>query len=134
MKRSALFKPASVAMSLGRIALVALSVAGAAFPAPSFAADVNATKPTVVLVQGALADSSSWNGVVSVLTKEGYTVVAAANPLRSLKGDASAVSDVVKSVKGPVVLVGHSYGGAVISDAAVGNDNVKEIGRASCRE
>jgi pimeloyl-ACP methyl ester carboxylesterase len=127
MRFSTLLKPVSNAGSVGRVAVIALCVAASALSLPSFAAGANAAKPTVVLVHGAFADSSSWNGVISRLTKEGYTVVAAANPLRSLKGDASAVSDVIKSVKGPVVLVGHSYGGAVISDAAVGNDNVKAL-------
>ena len=71
-------------------------------------------KPTIVLVHGAFADSSSWNGVTKVLDKDGYKVVAAANPLRSLKGDAEYVSNILASLKTPVVLVGHSYGGMVI--------------------
>ncbi|MFI8393342.1 alpha/beta fold hydrolase [Pseudomonas sp. NPDC078863] len=89
-----------------------------------FAAPV---KPTVVLVHGAFADSSSWNGVVKILEKDGYTVIAAANPLRSVKSDAQSVADVLASVKTPVVLVGHSYGGPVISEAAYGNTNVKAL-------
>jgi pimeloyl-ACP methyl ester carboxylesterase len=84
-------------------------------------------KPTVVLVHGAFADSSSWNGVAGILQKDGYRVVAAANPLRSVAGDAAYVSDVVKSIEGPVVLVGHSYGGSVITAAANGRDNVKSL-------
>jgi pimeloyl-ACP methyl ester carboxylesterase len=84
-------------------------------------------KPTVVLVHGAFADSSSWNGVVKILEKDGYPVIAASNPLRTLKGDAQSVADVLKSVKTPVVLVGHSYGGPVISEAAYGNANVKAL-------
>lgn len=93
--------------------------ATAAFAAP--------VKPTVVLVHGAFADSSSWNGVVKILEKDGYPVIAAANPLRSVKGDAQSVADVLASVKTPVVLVGHSYGGPVISEAAYGNANVKAL-------
>lgn len=93
--------------------------ASAAFAAP--------VKPTVVLVHGAFADSSSWNGVVKILEKDGYPVIAAANPLRSVKGDAQSVADVLASVKTPVVLVGHSYGGPVISEAAYGNANVKAL-------
>ena len=93
--------------------------ATAAFAAP--------IKPTVVLVHGAFADSSSWNGVVKILEKDGYPVIAAANPLRSVKGDAQSVADVLASVKTPVVLVGHSYGGPVISEAAYGNANVKAL-------
>lgn len=91
------------------------------------AAMADSVKPTVVLVHGAFADSSSWNGVVKILEKDGYPVIAASNPLRSLKGDAQSVADVVASIKTPVVLVGHSYGGPVISEAAYGKDNVKAL-------
>jgi pimeloyl-ACP methyl ester carboxylesterase len=84
-------------------------------------------KPTIVLVHGAFADSSSWNGVVKVLEHDGYTVVAAANPLRSLKGDAQSVTELLKTIPSPVVLVGHSYGGPVISEAAYGQANVKAL-------
>src|SRR3954451_21311736 len=79
---------------------------------------------TVVLVHGAFADSSSWNGVIERLREQSVPVVAAANPLRSLTGDAAYVRDVIAAVGGPVVLVGHSYGGLVISEAAAGNDAV----------
>ena len=82
------------------------------------------TKPTIVLVHGAFAESSSWNGVIRKLAQEGLTVVGAANPLRSLSGDAAYVRDVVASVGGPVVLVGHSYGGMVITEAAADNASV----------
>ena len=84
-------------------------------------------KPTIVLVHGAFAGSDSWNGVIKVLEKDGYTVIAAANPLRSLKGDAESVTDLLKGVSSPVVLVGHSYGGPVISEAAYGQANVKAL-------
>ena len=73
-------------------------------------------KPTIVLVHGAFAESSSWNGVIDSLRAAGFPVVAAANPLRSLASDAATVSDLVRSIDGPVVLVAHSYGGAVISN------------------
>lgn len=98
----------------------------AAFAAAGFAnaADV---KPTVILVHGAFADSSSWNGVMKILEKDGYPVIAAANPLRGVSSDAQVVASIVKNVKTPVVLVGHSYGGAVISEAAYGNQNVKGL-------
>jgi pimeloyl-ACP methyl ester carboxylesterase len=85
------------------------------------------THPTIVLVHGAFADASSWNGVIASLQKRGYTVIATANPLRSLKGDSDQVVDLLKGIKGPVVLVGHSYGGAVISNAAAGNSSVKAL-------
>jgi pimeloyl-ACP methyl ester carboxylesterase len=73
-------------------------------------------RPTIVLVHGAFAESASWDGVVDRLQAAGHDVVAAANPLRGLAADAQAVSDVVRSVEGPVVLVAHSYGGAVITN------------------
>ena len=79
---------------------------------------------TVVLVHGAFADSSSWNGVITQLLAHGYPVIAAPNPLRGLKTDSDSVASVLNSIQGPVVLVGHSYGGTVITNAATGNDNV----------
>ncbi|MET9353093.1 alpha/beta fold hydrolase [Streptomyces sp. NPDC006617] len=84
-------------------------------------------KPTIVLVHGAFADSSSWNGVVDRLQSRDYPVVAASNPLRGLAGDAAYVRQLVASIDGPVVLAGHSYGGAVISSAAKGLDHVKAL-------
>jgi len=102
---------------------IAAAVLGAIAPA-AVAAPV---KPTIVLVHGAFADSSSWNGVIADLQRDGYTVLAAANPLRGIASDATYVASVVKSVKGPVVLVGHSYGGAVISQAGASPGNVKSL-------
>ncbi|MQA75937.1 MAG: alpha/beta fold hydrolase [Solirubrobacterales bacterium] len=74
--------------------------------------------PTIVLVHGAFAESASWDRVVDPLLSAGHHVIAAANPLRSVASDAAAVGDLVRTVDGPVVLVGHSYGGAVISNVA----------------
>src|ERR1700729_1801075 len=85
------------------------------------------TKPTVVLVNGAWANNASWSGVIERLQAEGYTVDAPPNPLQSLKGDAATIADLLKTIKGPIVLVGHSYGGAVITNAATGNRNVKAL-------
>ena len=73
-------------------------------------------RPTIVLVHGAFAESASWDGVVEPLLAADYDVVAAANPLRGLAADAQSVSDVVRSIEGPVVLVAHSYGGAVMTN------------------
>ena len=87
----------------------------------------SANRPTIVLVHGAFADSASWNGVMERLRRNGYSVIAAANPLRSLEGDARYVAALVKSVPGQVILVGHSYGGAVISEAAAGATNVRGL-------
>lgn len=74
-------------------------------------------KQTIVLVHGAFAESASWNSVIDGLTDAGLPVIAAANPLRDLAGDAASVGDLVRSIEGPVLLVAHSYGGAVISNA-----------------
>ncbi len=80
--------------------------------------------PTVVLVHGAFADSSSWNGVIERLQTNGVQVVAAANPLRGISHDSAYVASVFEQIPGPVLAVGHSYGGAVISNAATGASNV----------
>jgi pimeloyl-ACP methyl ester carboxylesterase len=84
-------------------------------------------KPTVVLVHGGWDNSTGWNAVVEELQKRGYPVVAPANPLRGLASDADYVSSVLDTIEGPVVLVGHSYGGAVITNAAVGHANVEAL-------
>jgi pimeloyl-ACP methyl ester carboxylesterase len=84
-------------------------------------------KPTIVLIHGAYAESASWNGVTSRLQAAGHRVIAAANPLRSLSGDAAFLASLLDSIDGPIVLVGHSYGGMVASNAATGNDNVKAL-------
>jgi len=84
-------------------------------------------KPTIVLVHGAFADASSWNGVIKILETDGYPVVAAANPLRGVASDAEYISNIVAGIKSPVILVGHSYGGNVISAAANGHPNVKAL-------
>jgi pimeloyl-ACP methyl ester carboxylesterase len=73
-------------------------------------------RPTIVLVHGAFAESASWEGVIDPLVAEGHRVIAVANPLRGLATDAAAIGDVVRTIEGPVVLVAHSYGGAVISN------------------
>lgn len=108
--------------AIGAIAFAAATLGGAAA-----AVAQEQAKPTIVLVHGAFADSSGWNGVIADLNRAGYQTIAAANPLRSLDGDAAAVSAVIKAIPGDVVLVGHSYGGMVITDAAYGNNNVKAL-------
>ena len=84
-------------------------------------------RPTVVLVHGAWADASSWSGEVATLQAAGYDVRAIANPLQDLTTDAEYVADYLKTIPGPVVLAGHSYGGAVITNAAAGLANVKAL-------
>jgi pimeloyl-ACP methyl ester carboxylesterase len=82
------------------------------------------SRPTIVLVHGAFADGSSWNGVVERLQQQGYTVVAPANPLRGVAADSAYIASRVNQIDGPVLLVGHSYGGAVITNAATNANNV----------
>ena len=109
---------------------IAAIVALLALPIAASAADHRHTspaKPTVVLVHGAWADGSSWDGVVKVLQADGYTVDVPPNPLRGLAADSAYLKDYLGTISGPVVLVGHSYGGAVISDAATGDSNVKAL-------
>jgi len=84
-------------------------------------------KPTIVLVHGAFADGSSWNKVIPKLEKDGYTVIAVQNPLNSYEADVATTKRAISFVKGPVVLVGHSYGGAVITGAGAGEPNVKSL-------
>ncbi len=118
-----------------RFALVgaAIAVAAAILPATGVSAATNETygqpgpKPTVVLVHGAWADGSSWNGVVSRLQRDGYTVDVPPNPLRGVASDSAYLGSYLKTVPGPIVLVGHSYGGFVITNAAAGNPNVKAL-------
>jgi pimeloyl-ACP methyl ester carboxylesterase len=89
--------------------------------------DTQHTGPTVLLVHGAFADASGWDDVIGILQGHGLEVLAVANPLRGLASDSAYVRGVVDSVPGPVVLVGHSYGGAVITNAAAGATNVKAL-------
>jgi pimeloyl-ACP methyl ester carboxylesterase len=107
--------------ALGIVALHLSAPASAATPGDRTA------RPTVVLVHGAFAESASWNDVARDLRARSFPVVAAANPLRGVKSDADYVAAIVGSIPGPVVLVGHSYGGSVISAAAVGKPNVHAL-------
>ena len=84
-------------------------------------------KPSIVFIHGAWADGSSWSRVISILQQQGYTVYAPANPLRGLTSDAAYIASFLQSISGPIILVGHSYGGAVITNAATGNPNVKAL-------
>jgi pimeloyl-ACP methyl ester carboxylesterase len=84
-------------------------------------------QPTIVLVHGGWADGSSWDHVISILQQEGYTVDAPPNPLRGLASDSAYLASYLKTIAGQIILVGHSYGGAVITNAATGNPNVKGL-------
>ena len=90
-------------------------------------AKTTSAKPTIVLVHGAWADGSSWSPVVQRLQAAGYTVDVPANPLQSLSGDSTTLASFLSTIPGPIVLAGHSYGGAVITNAATGNANVKAL-------
>lgn len=115
-----------LALAAGLVAAVVASPAGAqtvdAAQRPPAAA-----KPTVVLVHGAWADASSWSSVTENLIRDGYPVTAVPNPLRGVASDASYLRDFLSTVSGPVVLVGHSYGGMVITNAASAGSNVKAL-------
>ena len=117
------------------IAAVILAIVGLVIPLSQIAsartAEVGASgqgpKPTVVLVHGAWADTSSWDGVIRRLQADGYTVYAPPDPLQGLPYDSAYLADFLHSISGPIVLVGHSYGGAVITNAATGDSQVKAL-------
>ncbi|WP_237771235.1 alpha/beta fold hydrolase [Kribbella sp. ALI-6-A] len=120
-----------------RLRFSRLAVAGAtalallAATVPSVASAVGTSdrtpKPTIVLVHGAWADSSSWNPVIERLRHDGYPVRALANPLQGLTSDTAYVTSYLSTIDGPKVLVGHSYGGAVITNAATAVPDVKSL-------
>src|SRR2546423_13094077 len=87
-------------------------------------------KPTIVLVHGAFAESASWNNVIDSLAAAGHPVIAVPNPLRSSAADAAAVGDVLRTVDGPVVLVGHSYGGVGVPHRPAGPRPITRVGSA----
>jgi pimeloyl-ACP methyl ester carboxylesterase len=84
-------------------------------------------RPTIVLVHGDWADASSWNAVIERLQRRGFTVVAPPNPLRGPSSDAAYLASFLETIPGPIVLVAHSYGGFVITNAATGNPNVEAL-------
>lgn len=107
--------------------LLVLTLTGATNSGAQPAKHSAAAKPTIVLVHGAWADGSSWTAVTKNLQRKGFTVDVEANPLRGVKSDAAYLRDYLATIAGPIVLVGHSYGGMVITNAATGNPNVKEL-------
>src|SRR5438876_802163 len=110
-----------------RILITALIVTSLGSNLAAQAAPAASAKPTIVLVHGAFADGSSWQRVIPILQRDGYNVIAVQNPLTSLAADVETTKRVVDAQTGPVVLVGHSYGGAVITAAAAGSSNVKSL-------
>ena len=107
-------------------AVLAIAAIGAALSSPTSQA-APPGQVTVVMVHGAWADTSSWDGEVAALERKGYQARAVANPLRNLITDASTVASFLHTIDGPVVLVGHSYGGSVITEAADSSPNVKAL-------
>ena len=116
-----------IAALTAAIALIALVATTASAKPDKAATRFGAGKPTVVLVHGAWADASSWSRVIKRLQADGYPVIAPANPLRGLSSDSAYIASVLAQTPGPLVVVGHSYGGAVITNAAAGNANVKAL-------
>ncbi|MFI5937947.1 alpha/beta fold hydrolase [Actinoplanes sp. NPDC051494] len=114
-RRTAIIATATVAL-LGAVTVPAMATTTAKEP-----------KPTIVLVHGAFADSSSWGPVIQKLRADGYPVTAVANPLRGISADAAYVSSFLQKINGPIVLVGHSYGGAVITNAATSDPDIKSL-------
>jgi pimeloyl-ACP methyl ester carboxylesterase len=117
------------------IAAVIVALAGLVIPLSQIASARTAEaaaggggpKPSIVLVHGAWADSGSWDGVTRRLQADGFTVYAVPNPLQGLPYDSAFLADFLHSISGPIVLVGHSYGGAVITNAATGDPQVKAL-------
>jgi pimeloyl-ACP methyl ester carboxylesterase len=111
----------TIGVLLAVLALVATAVT------PAAASHQSKPRPTVVLVHGAWADGSGWSKVTRRLQDDGYQVRVPPNPLRNLGNDSATIRNFLSTLSGPIVLVGHSYGGAVITNAATGNPNVKAL-------
>jgi pimeloyl-ACP methyl ester carboxylesterase len=109
------------------LSAVVLLLSFGSFAQASAKSRSTAAKPTVVLVHGAWADGSSWDGVVGRLQRDGYTVDVPSNPLRGVASDSAYLASYLKTVTGPIILAGHSYGGMVITNAATGNPAVKAL-------
>jgi len=126
--RSTIGRP--ITLVLAALALVLGLLAAGAGSASSTSGEGHgqaAPKPTIVLVHGVFADASGWNATIERLQRAGYPVIAPANPLRNVTDDSAYISSVVDTIPGPVIMVGHSYGGAVITNAALGHANVKAL-------
>jgi pimeloyl-ACP methyl ester carboxylesterase len=126
--RRALVVPvtAGVLLAGGGAALASTTDSGAAHATASVSSS-SAVKPTIVLVHGAFADSSSWDQEIQFLQNQGYPVVAVANPLRDVASDSAYLLSVLQTIPGPIVLVGHSYAGFPISAAAAADSEVKAL-------
>lgn len=114
-------------IAIATSAAFAVDLPAAHAEAPITAVQGTTAKPTIVLIHGAFADSSSWDSVAKKMTAKGYPVLSVADPLRSVSGDSQYAASVISSIKGPMILVGHSYGGMIISKAAEGHADVKAL-------
>jgi pimeloyl-ACP methyl ester carboxylesterase len=126
---SRMWRPVGVVALLALVGLIAVPALADAQSTPSRGGPPpnRGLKPTIVLVHGGWADASSWDDVIPILQHEGYTVDAPPNPLRGLASDSAYLASYLKTISGPIVLVGHSYGGAVITNAATGDPSVKAL-------
>ncbi len=119
---------AAIAVALAAAGLlVPASLIAPARAATAHAASAAGPKPAIVLEHGAWADGSSWDAVIGLLQADGYTIYAPPDPLRGLANDSATLADFLKTIAGPVVLVGHSYGGMVITNATAGDPNVSAL-------
>ena len=109
------------------VAVAALIVSLSQIASAQTSAPSGGPKPAIVLEHGAWANTASWNGVIQRLQADGYTVYAPPNPLQGLTYDSAYLADFLHSISGPIVLVGHSYGGDVITNAATGDTQVKAL-------
>jgi pimeloyl-ACP methyl ester carboxylesterase len=123
-KKSAGRRVPLIAPVLALVALLSLDAAG---PVGARSQAGQRPRPTIVLVHGDWADASSWNGVIQRLQDRGFTVVAPPNTLRGPSQDAPYLASYLQTIPGPIVLVAHSYGGFVITNAATGNPDVKAL-------
>ena len=117
---------AIAAVTAGVALAVTQPAAQAAVGHPAVASN-SGPKPTIVLEHGAWADGSSWDAVIGLLQQDGYTVYAPPNPLRSVPNDSAYLRDFLETIKGPIVVVGHSYGAFVMTNAATGDKQVKAL-------
>lgn len=119
----------TIRIALVAVLFAAVGVVGVAASGASAEPDRgrHGPKPTIVLVHGAFADASGWSDVITRLQALGYPTIAPANPLRGLPVDVPYLQSVLTNIEGPIIMVGHSYGGEVITNAATGNPNVKGL-------
>src|SRR5262245_32733346 len=125
-RRSGRVRLVAAVLAIGAL-LVPLGAGEAGGLGSASASQAQGPRPAIVLVHGDWADASSWNSVIERLQRRGFTVVAPPNPLRGPATDAPYIASFLATIPGPIILVAHSYGGFVITNAATGNDNVEAL-------